>query len=227
MILSWCWPPRGEFLAKKFCSGFTGTWVPCSPCPFWLELFSRNPFALLYFSKFPLFQSLSNSLSSSAHHKGHEGWEILVEKKRRKKRHLLLIGGRTTATVVTEIKCLSRAEMRLHIKELLHSSFLAVSKRWREEKVTFLMLPFLVLSSLLNGTYCQISCFPGRKVLICKGPCVHENFFVPFLFFSVVLIADVTCTFCKYFNPDFPKHPKRARKKQETLPAVFFRCAHH
>lgn len=44
------------------------------------------------------------------------------------------MGGRTTVTVVTEIKCLSRAEMRLHIKGLLHSSFLAVSKRWREEK---------------------------------------------------------------------------------------------
>lgn len=54
----------------------------------------------------------------------------------------------------TEIMCLSRAEMRFCIKGLLHSSFLAVSKRWREEKVTYFTLPLKILSFLLNGTHC-------------------------------------------------------------------------
>lgn len=117
------------------------------------------------------------------------------------------MGGRTTVTVVTEIKCLSRAEMRLHIKGLLHSRFLAVSKRWREEKSYILNVTLLGFVIFAKWNILSDLVFSWKKSShLQRTMCACDFFFVPFLFL-VVLIAVVTCTFCKYFTHNFPEHP--------------------
>lgn len=102
--------------------------------------------------------------------------------------------------------------MRYCIKSLLHGSFLTVSKRWREEKVTFFTLPLKILSFLLNGTYCWISCFPCRKVLICKRPCVHAIFFSFFGCFNCCCNLHIL----QRFRSKFSKRPQEDRGKSKT-----------
>lgn len=58
--------------------------------------------------------------------------------------------------------------------------------------------------------------FLEEKFSFAKDHVCMWFFFVPFLFL-VVLIAVVTCTFCKYFNHNFPEHPWRGKNKRAFL----------
>lgn len=94
------------------------------------------------------------------------------------------MGGRTTVTVVTEIKCLSRAEMRLHIKGLLYSSFLAVSKRWREEKSYILNVTLLGFVIFAKWNILSDLVFSWQKSSHLQRTMCACEFFCSFSFFG-------------------------------------------
>ena len=115
--------------------------------------------------------------------------------------------------------------MRFHIKGLLRSNFYLVKRSEEKKRLHSLHTPkdFVIL---LSETYCRISCVPCRRVLICKGPCVHAGFVFFFLFLHVLIAAE-TFMFHNDSRSEFSQRLQEGCGRARKLYVVIVRSWNH